>query len=47
MAPVRYYQLLNQLLGSESALAYNSVVVGRLTRVRTRKPLNPSLIQRQ
>lgn len=33
MSPVRYYQRLNRLLDSESALAYNAVVAHRLRRV--------------
>lgn len=34
LSPVRYYQLLNQLLDSEAALAYDPVTVKRLSRVR-------------
>lgn len=31
-SPVRYYQKLNQLIGTESAVAYDSVTVNRLHR---------------
>lgn len=32
LSPVRYYQLLNQMLGAEAALAYDPVTVKRLRR---------------
>ncbi|BBZ27514.1 hypothetical protein MMAD_18090 [Mycolicibacterium madagascariense] len=34
MTPVRYYQLLSRLLGTEKAMAYAAVTVHRLQRVR-------------
>ena len=34
MTPVRYYQVLNRLLGTEKAMAYAAVTVNRLQRVR-------------
>lgn len=34
MAPVRYYQTLNQLIDTESALACHPVLVNRLRRMR-------------
>jgi hypothetical protein len=37
LSPVRYYQRLNQLLDSESALMYNATVVNRLLRLRGRR----------
>lgn len=36
LSPVRYYQLLNRLLESETALLYNAVVVNRLRRLSRR-----------
>lgn len=36
MSPTRYYQLLNQLLATEQALAYAPVTVNRLRRVARR-----------
>lgn len=36
MSAARYYQLLNRLLGSQAALAYDPVTVNRLRRLRTR-----------
>lgn len=35
MSATRYYQLLNRLLGSQAALAYDPVTVNRLLRQRT------------
>lgn len=35
MSASRYYQLLNRLLGSQAALAYDPVTVNRLRRIRT------------
>ena len=37
MTPVRYYQLLNQLVATESALSYDPVTVTRLRRIRRRR----------
>lgn len=37
LSPTRYYQRLNQLCESESALAYAAVVVHRVLRLRTRR----------
>lgn len=34
LTPVRFYQLLNRLLADQRALAYASVTVNRLRRVR-------------
>jgi hypothetical protein len=34
LSPTRYYQLLNALLDSPDALAYDAVTVGRLRRLR-------------
>lgn len=34
MSAVRYYHLLNRLIESEAALAYDAVMVNRLRRVR-------------
>lgn len=36
MSAPRYYQLLNRLLGSQAAVAYDPVTVNRLRRIRTR-----------
>lgn len=33
MSPVRYYQLLASLLGTQAALAYDPVTVNRLRRI--------------
>lgn len=33
ITPTRYYQLLNQLIGYEAALAYDPVTVKRLRRI--------------
>lgn len=33
LSPVRYYQLLNQILATEAALAYAGVTVNRLRRI--------------
>lgn len=34
ITPVRYYQLLNRVLGSHAALAYDPVTANRLRRIR-------------
>ena len=36
-SPIRWYQQLNQLLFTESALAYDPVTVNRLRRIRSAK----------
>lgn len=36
LSPVRYYQLLNQLIGCESALAHDPLTVKRLRRIARR-----------
>lgn len=38
LTPVRYYQLLNRLLGDPAAVAYAPAVVGRLRRIRDGGP---------
>ncbi|TDO18187.1 uncharacterized protein DUF3263 [Mycobacterium sp. BK086] len=38
LSPVRYYQLLNRLVATESALAYAAVTVNRLSRIRSTDP---------
>lgn len=47
MPASRYYQLLNRLLGSQAALAYDPVTVNRLRRVRSGRRYNSSFIHRQ
>lgn len=47
MSASRYYQLLNRLLGSRAALAYDPVTVNRLRRVRSWRHSNSSFIHRQ
>jgi hypothetical protein len=37
LSPARYYQVLNELLGSADAVAYDPLVVRRLRRMRTRR----------
>lgn len=37
LSTTRYYQLLNQLLDSPEALAYDPLVVRRLTKMRTQR----------
>lgn len=36
LSPVRYYQLLTQMLGTEAALAHDPVTVNRLRRLASR-----------
>ncbi|MGV0738175.1 DUF3263 domain-containing protein [Mycobacterium syngnathidarum] len=36
MSAPRYYQLLNRLVGTQAALAYDAVTVNRLRRLRSR-----------
>jgi hypothetical protein len=37
LSPTRYYQVLNELLGSADAVAYDPLVVRRLRRLRDRR----------
>jgi hypothetical protein len=37
LSAIRYYQLLNHLLGTEAALEYDPIVVKRLLRLRDRR----------
>ncbi len=37
LSAIRYYQLLNQLLETEAALAYDPLTVNRLLRLRDRR----------
>jgi hypothetical protein len=37
LSPTRYYQVLNELLESPEAVAYDPLVVRRLRRLRTRR----------
>lgn len=37
LSPVRYYQLLNQMLGTEVALAYDPLTVNRLARIASHR----------
>lgn len=36
LSPVRYYQLLNKILDTEAALAYDPLTVNRLRRISAR-----------
>lgn len=40
MSAVRYYDLLNRLINSEAALAYDPVTVNRLRRIRSERSSN-------
>ncbi|GAA1164548.1 DUF3263 domain-containing protein [Ornithinimicrobium humiphilum] len=37
LSPTRYYQILNQLIDSEDALAYDPMLIKRLRRQRARR----------